>query len=66
MMAEAGIDVNDFKPHSVRSASTSKAGRFGVPLQSIMRAAVWSNSCTFRTFYNKPVDNNDFAKAIVL
>ena len=53
--------------HSIRAASTSKASKFGVPLATIMRAAGWSNSNTFRTFYNKPIENceHDFANAVV-
>lgn len=66
VMASAGVNVKVFKPHSVRSASTSKASKLGVPIQSIMKAAGWTNACTFGTFYNKPVENNDFANAIMM
>lgn len=58
VMAHAGVDVKVFKPHSTRAASTSKVCSSGAPLTSIMKAAGWSNTCTFRKFYRKPLDNS--------
>jgi integrase len=54
-MADAGIDVQKFRPHSTRSASTSAAVRVGVPLDNVLSAAGWSSDCAFRKFYNKPL-----------
>ena len=51
----AGIDINKFKPHSVRSASTSAAKRTSTPLVTIMKTAGWSRASTFATYYNKPI-----------
>ena len=42
VMAKSGIDINTFRPHSTRSASTSAALRSGVPLDIIMKVAGWS------------------------
>ena len=36
-MKNAGIDVNIFKPHSCRSASSSAAKKAGVPIEEILK-----------------------------
>ena len=60
-MNEAGINVAKFKPHSTRSASTSRASACSVPLDQIMSTAGWTSATTFARFYNKPIDvNNGF------
>ena len=61
----AGIDIDHFKPHSVRS-STSAAARAKVPIDSILRTAGWSGHCTFANNYNKLIKNHgEFAKALL-
>lgn len=55
LMEKAGINVEKFKPHSTRAASTSSARDKGVPLKCIMKAAGWSQENTYRRFYDKPV-----------
>lgn len=65
VMHKAGIDVNKFKCHSIRSASTSKAMSSFVPIDQILKVAGWSNVNTFRKFYNKPVADNQFAAAVL-
>ena len=55
-MQFAGIDVNKFKPHSTRAASTSQAAKRGVPLDIIMKSAGWKSETTFTKFYHKPVE----------
>lgn len=65
-LKEAGIDINKFKPHSVRHASTSSAHRQGLSVQCIMQTAGWTEQTTFTQFYNKPIcDNTQFAKIII-
>ncbi|ODM93878.1 Tyrosine recombinase XerC [Orchesella cincta] len=55
----ASINTNEFSAHSFRHASTSKALRSGVPIDSIFKAAGWSsNSKMFARFYNRPVVDN--------
>lgn len=56
VMIDAGIDPQIFKPHSTRSASSSKAFACNVPLRSILQAASWKTDCSFNKFYNKPID----------
>ena len=55
---QSGIDVKVFKLHSTRAASTSKANSCKVPLDIILQAASWKGDCTFRKFYNKPIEGN--------
>ena len=61
----AGIDMTLFTPHSTRSASTS-ASVNRVPIDTIIKTAGWSNECTFRKFYKRPVSNDaTFSNAIL-
>ena len=55
VMSQAGVDNQQFKPHSTRAASTSAANRLGVPLSEILRTAGWSTEATFQKYYNKPL-----------
>lgn len=67
VMLKAGIDVDLFRPHSTRAASTSKAFGAHVPLATILKTAGWSTENTFAKFYNKPMDtgNKDFVTAVL-
>ena len=51
----AGIDVETFKGHSTRAASTSKAGSIGLSIQDILSRGSWSNESTWQRFYHKPI-----------
>lgn len=65
VMQKSGIDVNQFKSHSIRGASTSKALNSFVPVDKILKVAGWSSTSTFRRFYNKPIGDNDYAAAVL-
>ena len=66
VMMGAGLDVAIFKPHSTRSAATSKAKRACVPLTDILKHAGWSNHQTFDRFYNKSaVKDSTFADSVL-
>jgi len=66
LMEKAGIDVNKFKTHSVRSAATSKAKQSGIPLTDILKVAGWSNERTFAQYYDKPIEvTEDFQSAVL-
>ena len=65
-MQKSGIDVNLFKPHSTRAASTSKAFLKSVPLEHILSVAGWSSSDTFAKFYKKPLINTDSFSTVLL
>ena len=66
VMADAGIDVNTFKPHSTRAAAASKAKTVSVPIKEILDTAGWSSERTFDRFYNKPFQGNGgFATSVL-
>lgn len=52
----AGVDSNVYTAHSTRGASASKAKSIGVPLETILHRARWTNSTTFGRFYDKRID----------
>ena len=58
VLANAGIDTNQFGAHSTHSASTLAAKRSGLDMTTIMRAAGWSNASTFARFYDKPIEHS--------
>ena len=51
MLCCAGINTKDFKAHSTRGASTSKAQAKGLSCKEILEAARWSKATTFRRHY---------------
>ena len=55
VMVDAGIDVTIFKPHSTRSAATSRTKQTCLPINEILKHAGWSNQRTFDRFYKKPL-----------
>lgn len=56
VLSDSGIDVNVFKSHSYRHASSSKAAQEGVHIDAIYKSAGWSeNSRVFANFYNRPI-----------
>lgn len=64
VLEECGIDVKMFSAYSFRHASTSAALRGGANIESIRKAAGWTDkSKMFSKFYNKPIlpDSSDFA-----
>jgi len=66
VLGAAGIDLKIFGTHSTRAAATSKACGFGVPLQTIIKTAGWTNNQTFRKYYDRPISRNtEFASAIL-
>ena len=58
MLNLAGIDTDNFKAHSVRSASVSAAASSGVTTNQIMEAVNWSLESVFQRFYYKPTNTN--------
>ena len=54
-MADSGVDVNTFKPHSIRAVAASKAKDVFVPVKD---TAGWSSERTFDSFHNKPFERN--------
>lgn len=56
-LCDSGINLDIFKPHSTRAASTSAVvGK--VPVDTILRTAGWTSDCVFRKHYKRPVTND--------
>ena len=53
----AGINTNVYKPHSCRSAWTSKARDNGVSISGILKPGCWKSQNTFTKFYSKDIIN---------
>ena len=68
LMLKAGID-KQFGTHSTKAAATSAAKLKGVPINSIIKTAGWSNAKTFERFYHKPLnalqEESSFQNAIL-
>ena len=56
MMIKAGIDINVYKPHSVRSAAASKAKAANASLVEIMQTAGLSSADTFAKSYDREIE----------
>lgn len=57
MLTSAGVNVNKYKAHSIRSAAASNEKQRGVPIKDIMATVGWSSERTFAKFYDKDVNN---------
>lgn len=68
VLRDSGIDISVFGAHSTRAASTSAAHRAGVNLETVRKAAGWSDrSNVFLKYYCRDIlesNNNDFTDAI--
>ena len=68
MLKLADVDVNIFKGHCTRAASTSKATVSGLSLCEILERGSWSSVSTCQRFYNKkdiiPTTVANFQKSI--
>ena len=55
MMSASGIDTEEFRAHSTRGASTSKAEAKGLSCKEILDMAKWKNKSTFVKHYRKQI-----------
>ena len=66
MIIKAGIDINVYKPHSIRSAAASKAKVANASLLEIMQTAGWSSAATFAKFYDREIEQgSSFADGVL-
>ena len=66
VMMNAGVDVSVYKPHSTRSAATSKAKANKATLLEIMKTAGWGSAATFAKFYDKHIETEQsFAHSVL-
>ena len=56
MMQEAGIDIEVYKAHSTRAASTSAALQKGEQIDAILQTAGSSSEATFAKNYKEILD----------
>ena len=62
-LSKSGVDSN-FSAHSTRSAASSAASRVGIPVDSILRMANWSNASTFTRFYHRDLPDPEFPSMV--
>ena len=55
LMKQSGIDTSEFRAHSTRGASTSKAKAKGLSCQEILAMANWKKESTFRRHYLREI-----------
>ena len=55
LMNQLGIDTSEFRAHSTRGASTSKAKAKGLSCQEILAMANWKKESTFRRHYLREI-----------
>ena len=55
ILKETWVDVDVFKGHSTRSASTSKACLSGISVDDILSQGSWSNESTWQKLYHTEV-----------
>ena len=55
LMTDAGVDTSEFKAHSTRGASTSKAAAQGLSCSEILKMAKWSKEATFYKHYHRKI-----------
>ena len=65
ILGRAGVDTSVFKAHSVRGASSTAASEKGVHIEDILRTADWSTDSTFRRFYYRPSQENNYAQTLL-
>lgn len=65
VLHRAGVNVDIFKAHSVRSAATSKVKMNSVNIKVILEKAGWSSAGTFARFYERDVQESTFEEAVL-
>ncbi|KAG0733952.1 hypothetical protein G6F57_013986 [Rhizopus arrhizus] len=65
IMNKAGIDITEYKAHSIRSASSTKAVEESHSIQAVKQHANWSsNANTFERYYYKPTAQQSSSTSI--
>lgn len=65
ILAMADIDIKQFQAHSFRGAGLSAAYSRGATLSQIMNAGDWTNSVTFKNYYNAPTNTSAVGQIIL-
>ena len=64
-LKQSSTDVDKFKAHSIRGASTFKAVNLGVSITDIISTADWTNITAFEKFYHRPLESEDYLPAVL-
>ena len=64
-LKQSSVDLDKFKAHSIRGASTSKTVNTGVSINDIISTADWTNNRTLEKFYHRPLESEDYLPAIL-
>ena len=65
VLSMAEIDVSKFTSHSFRGAGLSAAYKRGASIESIVQAGNWTNTGTFKSFYNAPSYDSNVGRLIL-
>lgn len=63
-LVSAGVDPA-FGANSTRGSAASKAVRFAVSIEQILKAASWSAELPFNRFYHRSLPSNDVAQSVL-
>ena len=66
VLKQSEINVEHFKAHSTRSASSSKVQMSGLPVEQILKRGNWSSKSTWQKFYNKNIEEDKTFEQAVL
>ena len=64
VLKRSEINVEHFKAHSTRSASSSQIS--GLPVEQILKRGNWSSKATWQKFYNKNIEEDKTFEQAVL
>ena len=65
LMAESGIDMDQFEPHSARATANFAASNLGVSIKDILKAATWARESTYLRLNHKLIIKDSFGKTIL-
>ena len=66
VLKQSGINVEHFKAHSTKSASSSKAEMSGLIAEQILKRGNWSTKSARQKFYNKNIEADKTFELVVL
>ena len=66
VLKQLGINVERFKAHSTRCASSSKVQMSRLPVEQIFKRGNWSSKSTWQKFYNKNIEEDKTFEQAVL
>ena len=66
VLKQSEINVEHFKAHSTRSASSSKVQMSGLPVEQILKRGNWSSKSTWQKFYIKNIEEDKTFEQAVL